>query len=132
MFIYCWEKIRLQRKLRGVSQKELAFRCSITQSFMSRIERGDRYPDAQLIAIIADLLGVSLGFFYRPATSMIEYEEVLRKQNEMLLRRMFFTAKGKESHRKRKKMYEMVELQVEEIPEDMLPKDEAEDSAADS
>ena len=49
-------KIRELREQLGISQKELAERCGITQSFMCDIEQGRTKPSIDVAAKIADAL----------------------------------------------------------------------------
>ena len=48
--------IRELREQLGISQKELAERCGITQSFMCDIEQGRTKPSIDVAAKIADAL----------------------------------------------------------------------------
>ena len=46
----------------GISQRELADKCKITEVSMSRYIRGQRVPKATVIATIADALNVSADY----------------------------------------------------------------------
>jgi transcriptional regulator with XRE-family HTH domain len=49
------------RERRGMSQGELAAKVGITQSTLSRMERGQGQPDAFTMRKLAEALGVSVG-----------------------------------------------------------------------
>ncbi|UEC01764.1 helix-turn-helix domain-containing protein [Burkholderia vietnamiensis] len=54
------EAIRRCRRVRGISQEELAHRSGIDRSYMSSIERGGQNPGIVSIARIARALEMSL------------------------------------------------------------------------
>jgi transcriptional regulator with XRE-family HTH domain len=54
------QRIRELRKSLQLTQEQLAERASISVSFLSMIERGDRVPHLQTLAMLAKPLGVSL------------------------------------------------------------------------
>lgn len=51
--------LRAIRTRQGMTQIELATETGIAQAWLSRLERGQRVPDLDQIAVIADALGVS-------------------------------------------------------------------------
>ena len=51
--------IREKRNARGLSQKDLASRLYITESAVSKWERGKSYPDITLITLLCEILQVS-------------------------------------------------------------------------
>ncbi len=53
------KNIKKYRKLRGISQEELADKVKIHYTTLSRIERGESNPPVQTIDKIAKALGVS-------------------------------------------------------------------------
>ncbi|KIY22934.1 MULTISPECIES: helix-turn-helix domain-containing protein [Mesobacillus] len=53
-------RIRAYRKLKGYTQEGLAKKLGMSVSILGEIERGNRMPDAKLIAKIADFLNVEL------------------------------------------------------------------------
>ena len=59
------------RTLLGIEQTELAARCGITQSALSRIETGVRSPSPRVIRALADQLGVSLDAITFPASEAV-------------------------------------------------------------
>ena len=52
------EKVRELRRVRGLSQEELAFRAGIHRNYLGGIERGERNPALDNIVAIAKALGV--------------------------------------------------------------------------
>lgn len=59
--IFTWgRRIRAFRKLKGLTQKELADRVHVSVFVLGSIERGQRLPPTQLLQDIADTLGIPL------------------------------------------------------------------------
>lgn len=54
------EAIRRSRRVRGISQEELAHRSEIDRSYMSSIERGGQNPGVVSVSRIARALEMSL------------------------------------------------------------------------
>jgi transcriptional regulator with XRE-family HTH domain len=52
------ERVRLQRKLLGISQEELAFRADIDRTYISQIERGVGNPSLQVLLRLAGVLQI--------------------------------------------------------------------------
>lgn len=52
------ERVRQLRKAAGLSQEELAELCHMHRNYVGGIERGERNPSLQNIALIALALGV--------------------------------------------------------------------------
>jgi len=57
-------EIRLLREKRRMTSKELAEKVGISQSQMSRLEKGQRRIDANMLEKIAQALGVPVGYFF--------------------------------------------------------------------
>jgi transcriptional regulator with XRE-family HTH domain len=53
-------KLQAARKLKGITQQEIANRVGISRTYYSQIENGDRDPSATIITNIAKALGVSI------------------------------------------------------------------------
>ena len=53
-------KIRLYRKYRGLTQKELGDACGLNESTIRNYELGNRYPDRQTLTQIADTLHIDV------------------------------------------------------------------------
>ncbi|NVO06052.1 MAG: helix-turn-helix transcriptional regulator [Rhodoferax sp.] len=54
------QQIRKYRRLAGMTQVQLAVRCGIYQTYLSRIENGAANPSVFLLNAIATALGVDL------------------------------------------------------------------------
>lgn len=52
------ETLRRVRVSAGITQTELASATECSQSWISALERGDRVPDLDQVALLADALGV--------------------------------------------------------------------------
>lgn len=53
------KKLHTLRKQRGISQTELAASLSVQQSYVGKLERGERIPNVAMLRKIAELFGVS-------------------------------------------------------------------------
>lgn len=53
------EKLRTLRKQRGLSQTELAEILGVQQSYVGKLERGERVPNVTMIRKVAELFNVS-------------------------------------------------------------------------
>ncbi|WP_194540318.1 helix-turn-helix domain-containing protein [Paenibacillus sp. JZ16] len=54
------QRIRAFRKLKGLTQQELAERTGISLAVLGAIERGNRRAEEQMLAQIADVLEISV------------------------------------------------------------------------
>jgi transcriptional regulator with XRE-family HTH domain len=54
------KRVRELRKQLSCTQEELAHRASISVSFLSMVERGERLPRLETLATLAEALGVSI------------------------------------------------------------------------
>ena len=54
------DKVREHRERLGLEQADLARRCGISQSFLSRIESGQRNPSPRFMHVIAHHMGLKL------------------------------------------------------------------------
>lgn len=50
--------VRLHRKLKGMSQEELALEAGMERSYVSDLERGTRNPSVRALGRLADALGI--------------------------------------------------------------------------
>jgi uncharacterized protein YjbI with pentapeptide repeats len=57
------EKIAVARKLKNLSQSELATALAVTSQAVGKWERGESMPDFLTFAALADVLGVDLNYF---------------------------------------------------------------------
>ena len=53
-------RLRELRKLKGLSQKEIAQSLGVTQSLISAYEKGERVPPIKKLLRLADILGVTI------------------------------------------------------------------------
>lgn len=51
--------VRLHRKLKGMSQEELALEAGMERSYVSDLERGTRNPSVRALGRLADALGIA-------------------------------------------------------------------------
>jgi transcriptional regulator with XRE-family HTH domain len=59
--VYTWgRRIRAYRKLKRLTQKELAAALHVSVSVLGAIERGDRPPSEQFLAEVAEALDIEL------------------------------------------------------------------------
>jgi ribosome-binding protein aMBF1 (putative translation factor) len=54
-------QVRRLRKEKGISQQELADKCGIFRTYLSRVENGDANPTVTVLAALAVSLNVSIG-----------------------------------------------------------------------
>jgi transcriptional regulator with XRE-family HTH domain len=62
------EQVVEQRRVRGLSQQELALLCGTTQSAIARFERGGRPPRVDTLLRMAEALDCELVVQFRPRT----------------------------------------------------------------
>jgi transcriptional regulator with XRE-family HTH domain len=55
------------RRERGLTQESLSLTTGIHRNYIGGIERGERSPTVETIAVLADALGVSLGELFSHA-----------------------------------------------------------------
>lgn len=79
------KNLRLIRKLRKVTQDELAKSINTTRSCISNYEHGTRQPDGETIRLIADYFDVSIDYLLgRSSIRMsVRTEEELRELEEL-------------------------------------------------
>lgn len=78
------QRLRELRRTRGMTQKELAERASLTETYLSRLESAGSTPGIDLVARLADALGTSVHDLL-PITSPPDSLAVLREQAERLV-----------------------------------------------
>lgn len=81
MNILC-ENIRALRRERGMTQKELAEQLNISDKTVSRWESGVQLPEASLLPMLAQILGVSIDSLYGLETPEKEDETPLTSKKE--------------------------------------------------
>ena len=50
--------LRRLRHARGISQEDLAYSADVNRSYVSKLEKGASYPGLEIIAKLANVLGV--------------------------------------------------------------------------
>ncbi len=53
------EKLRLLRQRRGLSQGELAAMIGVNQTYVGKMERGEKIPNVAMVLKIADVLSIT-------------------------------------------------------------------------
>ena len=89
------ENIKRLRAEKGMSQKELAIRLSVSPQAVSRWENGLAYPDIEMLPRIAELYGVSLdtlmgvgmSFSQRKHKALVQAREQLQGAHDFVGRR---------------------------------------------
>ena len=66
------DKIKQRRTELKMTQEDLAEKLNVSRSSVANWEAGRNYPDLQLIAAIADILGLSLDELLREDCEMIK------------------------------------------------------------
>ena len=56
------DRLRKLREKRGLSRRIVADLCGISKSALCRFERGERIPDLETAAVLADFFFVSLDY----------------------------------------------------------------------
>ena len=59
------ERVRELRRVKGLSQEELAFKTGVHRTYLGGIERGERNPSLRNIAAITKALGITLSELFR-------------------------------------------------------------------
>jgi transcriptional regulator with XRE-family HTH domain len=78
-------RIQFYRKQRQFSQAVLAEKADISITFLSKIERGIRYPTPETLSGIANGLEVSLCDLFQEAETSSEHQNMLaRLQNDVI------------------------------------------------
>jgi transcriptional regulator with XRE-family HTH domain len=81
--IKLYEKIKLLRKERNLSQEELADKAGIHISYLSRLENGHNEPSVEVFKRLADALEVSTEYLLDENSDALE----VRIENKTLLER---------------------------------------------
>jgi transcriptional regulator with XRE-family HTH domain len=78
-------RIKFYRKQRKLSQAILAEKADISVTFLSKIERGIKYPTSETISGIANGLGVELCDLFQQAEISESHHNILdRLQNDVM------------------------------------------------
>ena len=57
-------RIKAARKVKGLTQRELGLQVNLDQAFLSRVENGTSTPAPDQLNVIAQTLGVSVGYLF--------------------------------------------------------------------
>jgi len=79
------KRIQFFRKQRQLSQAALAEKADISVTFLSKIERGIKYPTSETISGITNGLGVELCDLFRQDENQADHKNMLdRLQNDVM------------------------------------------------
>jgi transcriptional regulator with XRE-family HTH domain len=79
------KRIQFYRKQRQLSQAALAEKANISVTFLSKIERGIKYPTSETISGISNGLGVELCDLFRQDEMPAAHQNMLdRLQNDVM------------------------------------------------
>ena len=86
--------IRRYRKMKNLTQEEMAERLGVTAPAVNKWENENSYPDIMLLAPIARLLGISLDTLlsFREELTADEIDEIVREADQKLKTESFETA----------------------------------------
>ena len=86
--------IRKYRKMKNLTQEEMAERLGVTAPAVNKWENENSYPDIMLLAPIARLLGISLDTLlsFREELTVEEVNEIVREADQKLKTESFETA----------------------------------------
>jgi len=71
------KNVKLLRARRGLSQADFAEKADISITFLSNIERGIKYPQPNMLAKIANALGVAVNKLFLEDVESVENDELL-------------------------------------------------------
>ena len=74
--------IKIFRARRGLSQADLAEKADISIPFLSNIERGIKYPQPDMLAKIANSLGVKVNELFTVNLTSVESSDILSHLSE--------------------------------------------------
>ncbi|WP_273758553.1 helix-turn-helix transcriptional regulator [Bartonella sp. AU55XJBT] len=83
------KRIRLRREMLKISQKELGHRLGVTFQQIQKYEKGINRVGAGRLQEIADILDISIFFFYADISTKeknISYDEIANKEEHVLLK----------------------------------------------
>ena len=93
-FMSVGKVIRKYRKMKNLTQEEMAERLGVTAPAVNKWENENSYPDIMLLAPIARLLGISLDTLlsFREELTADEIDEIVREAYQKLKTESFETA----------------------------------------
>lgn len=66
------ERLKMGRKMRGISQRELARRAGVSANAISKYERGLNIPGSGVLIRLSKALDVKIEYFLRPDTYSVQ------------------------------------------------------------
>ena len=103
------EKIRVKREEKGLTQKELAHKCGLTQATISRLESGEvKQLKTEAIKALAKALGVTTDFLVGDMPKM-SFDDTLRADDTA---QIIFRGYEKLPEDKRQQVREFVEFLI--------------------
>lgn len=88
-YVKLGQRIRTNRKLLGLSQKEVATRAGISLPFFGHIERGTRTASVETLVSIANVLGVSMDMLLQDSLDVMKHpsasDNLLSERSRSLL-----------------------------------------------
>lgn len=70
-------KIYKLRKLKGLSQEQLAFKSNITPAYLGLLERNVKNPTVRVLGQICDALEITFGDFFCAADAVFEDTDII-------------------------------------------------------
>jgi transcriptional regulator with XRE-family HTH domain len=85
------KNIKIFRARRGLSQADLAEKADISIPFLSNIERGIKYPQPNMLAKIANSLGVEVNELFTVNLNLAESSDLLSHLSEDMTKNINIT-----------------------------------------
>lgn len=92
--------IKRLRRVRGLSQAELAQKISKTPGYISKLEIGDRVPATEVIEAICKQLNVPYYLFALLASEEEEINNLPAKETHLLAENLLKILVGKDDHKR--------------------------------
>lgn len=78
---FAGDRLRLARLSQGYTLEELGQKVALTRQYLHQLEIGAKSPTAENVELLADVLGVTLHFFFQASRSPVQPEQChFRKQ----------------------------------------------------
>ena len=81
---YIFNRIKLIRVSKGISQMELSLRSNLSQSYIANIEKGKKQPSVHTLLRIADAIGVAPQDFFPESLDLNTKEQMKEKIHKLL------------------------------------------------
>jgi HTH-type transcriptional regulator / antitoxin HipB len=73
---HCAHQLLCLRAATGLTQKQLAVRLRMTESMISRLERGDHVPSLKTLCRIADAFALRLSIVFDPTAAPPDHRDL--------------------------------------------------------